>query len=225
MLVVDGGPEASTAIARRFIELARGPGAKIVLILSSDAAVPDAAIREFYRHRFGPLCCTILHTTDRAVADSADFVAPLRDATGVWMTGGKPSALTDIYWHTSTERALHAVLNRGGVVGGSSAGALIQGSRTPTAQPERGFAFLRNTLIMPHLNRGRARDMLVTEISASGTLIGLGVSEQTAALVSGDSLEVIGEGEVVIADGMSHGAQPYALLRSGDRFDLKPRAR
>jgi cyanophycinase len=161
---------------------------------------------------------------DPAVADRADFVAPLRDATGVWMSGGTTSTLPDVYWHTATERELRALLDRGGVIGGSSAGAVIQGARLPTAQPDKGFAFLRNTLIMPHLNRGRAREMLVEEVTASSTLVGLGVSENTAAIVRGNSLEVVGTGDVIVVDGASHAGQPYAVLRSGDRLVFRPRS-
>lgn len=140
------------------------------------------------------------------------------------MSGGTTSTLPDVYWHTATERELRAVLDRGGVIGGSSAGAIILGARLPTDQPDKGFALLRNTLIMAHLNRGRARAMLVEEITASSNLIGLGVSENTAMIVRGDSLEVVGNGDVIVVDGATHAGQPYAILRSGDRLVLRPRS-
>jgi len=218
-LVLDGGPEASTTVGRRFVELAGGPNAKIVLIPSAagDKAARDPALLEFFRARLGAACCTILHTNDRSTADRTDFVAPLREATGVWIAGGDPAVLSNTYWGTATEHALRALLERGGVVGGSSAGALIHGSRTPTANPDRAFAFLRGTVIMPHLNRGHARELLVAEIQRSGGLIGLGISENTAAVITGDRLDVVGDGDVLVVDGTSH------VLRAGDRFNLKPR--
>jgi cyanophycinase len=226
VLVLDGGPEASGPVAGRFVELAGGSEARIVVIPSAggEEFARDPATLESYRKLFGAGRCTVLHTTDRSVADRADFVAPLRDATGVWMSGGTMSTLPDVYWHTATERELRAVLDRGGVVGGSSAGAVVQGARLPTDQPDRGFAFLRDALIMAHLNRGRAREMLVEVVTASPTLVGLGVPENTAVVVRGDSVEVVGAGEVVVVDGGRPAGQPYVLLRAGDRLTLSPRS-
>ena len=77
---------------------------------------------------------------------------------------------------------------------------------------------------MPHLNRGRTREMLVEVVTASSRLVGLGVSENTAAIVRGNSLEVVGTGDVIVVDGASHAGQPYAVLRSGDRLVLRPRS-
>jgi cyanophycinase len=226
VLVLDGGPEASSSIAGRFVELAGGLKSRIVVIPTAGGNEfgRDPATLEAYEKLFGAGRCTILHTMDHAVADRADFTAPLRDATGVWMSGGTTSTLPDVYGHPATERELRAVLDRGGVIGGSSAGALILGARLPTDQPDKGFAFLRNTLIMAHLNRGRAREMLVEAITASSNIVGLGVSENTAVIVRGDSLEVVGNGDVIVVDGVPHAGQPYTVLRSGDRLVLRPRS-
>jgi cyanophycinase len=208
------------------VELAGGDKAKIVLIptAAGDDAARDPATVASYRKLFGSGCCAMVHTSQRAVADRADFVKPLADATGVWMMGGKPSALPDAYWHTATERALREVLERGGVVGGSSAGALIQGSRIPTSHPDNGFAFLRNTFIMPHLNRNNARNMLVGIVGETVGIIGIGISENTAAIVTRDHLEVVGNGEVVVVDGRLRAGKQYIVLQPGERFDLVPRA-
>ena len=69
----------------------------------------------------------MLHTTDRKVADSAEFVAPIKGATGVWLVGGRHWRLADAYLGTRTLKELFNLLDRGGVVGGGSAGATIQG--------------------------------------------------------------------------------------------------
>ena len=72
--------------------------------------------------------CTVLHTTDRKVADSPEFVAPLKDATGVYLEGGRHWRLAEAYLGTLTLKEIFGVLDRGGVVMGGSAGATIQGS-------------------------------------------------------------------------------------------------
>jgi cyanophycinase-like exopeptidase len=76
----------------------------------------------------GALRLEVLHTRDRAVADSDAFVAPLREARGVWFGGGRQWRLADAYLRTRTHAALDELLARGGVIGGTSAGATIQGS-------------------------------------------------------------------------------------------------
>src|SRR5262249_58119965 len=71
---------------------------------------------------------TVRHTRDKAEADTEAFVAPLKTARGVWYDGGRQWRLVDSYFNTRTQRAIEAVLARGGVIGGSSARATIQGS-------------------------------------------------------------------------------------------------
>jgi len=136
------------------------------------------------------------------------------------MMGGVPSTLSDVYWHTATERALREVFERGGVVGGSSAGAVVQGSLVPTTHPDNGFAFLPNTFIMAHLNRNNACDMLLKIVGETRGIVGIGISEKTAAIMTRDHIEVVGTGEVVIDDGRMRAGKQYVVLQPGERFDL-----
>ena len=120
----------------------------------------------------------LLHTRDRARANSEGFVEPLRHASGVWIDGGRQWRLADAYLGTTVEREIKALLARGGVVGGSSAGATIQGSflvrgasgtsRNPDGDNrivmarghETGFGLLANSAIDQHVNaRGREADL------------------------------------------------------------------
>ncbi len=225
-LILDGGPEATPAVARRFLALAGGANARIVLIPSAagEDVARDPATLTQYRRLFGSTCCTVLHTTKRAQADNVAFAKSLASATGVWIMGGQPATLADTYWHTRTEDALRAVLERGGVVGGSSAGATVQGARIPTTRPEQGFAFLRDVFVMAHLDRNNARDMLVRIVREDSRTLGIGVSEHTAAIITQQRLEVLGAGEVVIVDGQDHAGNPYLTLRAGESTRLVPRS-
>src|SRR5262245_33856280 len=115
---------------------------------------------------------TILHAATQAEADREDFVSPLKDATGVWFPGGRQFRLADSYLHTRTLAELHSLLQRGGVIGGTSAGAsilasyLIRGARetnTTVMAPgyEQGFDFLHEAAVDQHLSqRNRENDML-----------------------------------------------------------------
>lgn len=238
-LVVVGGALSDPEIVRIFIELAGGPDAPIVVVPTAggrdDAAYgPECRCLELLA-RNGARNLTVLHSYDRKEADSEDFVAPLLRARGVWFPGGRQWRLVDAYAGTRTEAALQAVLDRGGVIGGSSAGATIQGSflargdtRTNTVMMgdhQVGFGYLRDTAIDQHLlARNRQFDMLEI-LDAHPHLLGIGLDENTAIVVRGDTARVVGESYVAIYDRgtrLPDGAAFY-LLRDGDLFDLRTR--
>src|SRR4030095_8855657 len=85
-------------------------------------------IAKSFLTRAGAKNVAVLHTRDRNVANSTTFVEPLLKARGVWIDGGRQWRLADAYLGTRTQTELQNVLARGGVIGGSSAGATIQGS-------------------------------------------------------------------------------------------------
>ena len=236
-LVVVGGAMQDLGIVRRFIDLAGGADAPIVVIPTAGGAAEYdqfyPGLRQF--RAAGATNLTVIHTNDRAEADSEAFVRPIREAGGVWFPGGRQWRIADSYLDTRTEEELHRVLERGGVIGGSSAGASIQGSylirgdtRTNTimmGDHEEGFGFLRNVGVDQHLlRRNRQFDMLEV-MEAMPDLLGIGIDENTAIVVQGDEFEVIGESYVVIYD---TGAQidtggDFYFLAPGDRFNMATR--
>jgi cyanophycinase len=234
-LIIAGGGKLGPEIVGRFIKLAGGSRARIVVIPTAgdDAAYgPDCACLKMFRE-LGATNLTVLHTRDKAEADAAAFVAPLRDATAVWFVGGRQWRLVDAYAGTKTETAIRAVLARGGVIGGTSAGATIQGSCLVRGAREgneimmapgyeTGFGYLQGAAIDQHITaRGREND-LDAVIKKRPDLLGLGIDQSTAIEVTRDRFKVIGVGHVFIHDGK---AQPnggfYSLLRPGEGFDLK----
>jgi cyanophycinase len=235
-LVVVGGGEVTAAIRARFIELAGGKEAEFVVIPTAQERdeVDREAVKARFAKEFGLEHATVLHTRDPKEADREEFVAPLRKAGGVWFTGGRQWRLTDAYLRTRTQRAIEEVLERGGVIGGTSAGATIQGSYLVRGAPEgnqimmsagheEGFAYLRNVAIDQHLLARKRADDLVAVIEAHPKLLGLGIDEATAIVVQGDQFEVIGKSKVGIYDGQDHDGKRYYFLSPGDRFDLKTR--
>ena len=236
-LVIVGGALRSPEIYRRFIELAGGPDAHIVMIpTAGGAAEYDQYYQGLNRWREnGARNMTVLHTTDRSVADSDDFVAPLKTADAVYFFGGRQWHLVDAYAGTKTEDEIRKVLDRGGVIGGSSAGASIQGSflvrgdtRTNTimmGDHQVGFGYLRNVGIDQHvLKRNRQFDMIEV-IEAHPELLGIGLDENTAIVVHGANFQVIGESYAIIYDsGATTGTDgKFYFLAPGDRFNLATR--
>jgi cyanophycinase len=236
-LVIVGGAMRDPAIVESFLRLAGGKDAPIVII-------PTAGGREEYGQYWSGLLqfkeagatnLTVLHTEDRAVADSEEFVRPIQKARGVFFTGGRQWRLADSYLNTRTHRELWALLERGGVIGGSSAGATIQGSylargdtKTNTilmGDHEEGMGFLRNTAIDQHLLKRNRHFDLIEVVRAHPALLGIGIDENTAIVVRGDQFEVIGQSYVVIYDNTSviPPDGEFYFLAPGDNFDLKTR--
>jgi cyanophycinase len=236
-LVIVGGGLRDQSILQRFIDLAGGPDAPIVVIPTAGGAETYGpywpGLRDF--KTLGVTTITVLHTTDRDVANTEAFVAPLRTARGVWFPGGRQWRLADAYLHTKVQDELRALLDRGGVIGGTSAGATIQGSylvrgdtRTNTimmGDHQEGLAFLRNVAIDQHLLRRNRQFDLIGVIRAHPDLLGIGIDENTAIVVQGDEFEVIGAGYVAIYDHqrrLDSGGLFY-LLAPGDRYNLETR--
>jgi cyanophycinase len=178
---------------------------------------------------------TILHTRDRKVADTPEFVAPLRAARGVWFEGGRQWRLADSYLNTLTQREVLNLLARGGVVGGTSAGATIQGSYLARGDTknntimmgdhEVGFGLVRNTAIDQHVLRRNRQFDLIPLIEKRPELLGIGLDENTAIVVRGDTADVIGQSYVAIYDNRKMVGRDgrFYFLQPGDRFNLKTR--
>jgi cyanophycinase len=236
-LVVVGGAMRSAEIYQRFIALAGGPDAPIVYIPTAGGGEKydefDQALNSWRAN--GARNVTILHTTDPAEADTEAFVAPLKDAGGVFFGGGRQWRLVDAYGGTRTETEIRNVLERGGVVGGSSAGASIQGSYLVRGDTETneimmgdhqvGFGYLRNVGIDQHVLRRNRHFDLVEVVEANPGLLGIGIDENTALVVQGDDAEVVGASYVLVYDNQTttgDGGKFY-FLAPGDRFNLASR--
>ena len=236
-LVIVGGAMQDPVIVKRFIDLAGGPDAPIVVI-------PTAGDAETYSTFWSGLRIfrdnaarnvTVLHTRDRKVADTEAFVAPLTKAQGVFFTGGRQWRLADAYLKTRAHKELDALLARGGVIGGSSAGATILGSflvRGDTKGNElmigdhtEGMAFLKNSAIDQHVLRRNRQFDLVEVMQKHPDLLGIGIDEDTAIVVEGDEFEVIGKRYVLIHDRNAEVSPSggFYFMAPGDTFDLVKR--
>jgi cyanophycinase len=240
-LVIHGGGTVSNEVEKRFVELAGGPDANFVLIPTAES--DEVLTRGGFFQRQGKGWArswgihdghiTMLHARDKARANSEYFIDVLRKASGVWIMGGRQWRLADAYLDTAVEREIKELLARGGVVGGSSAGATIQGSFLVRGDPksneimmsrghERGFGLLSNSAIDQHVNTREREHDLTKVIEKHPELLGIGIDEGAAIVVHGDSFEVIG-GQVAIYDGNRHDGAFYYFLSPGQKFDLRRR--
>jgi len=253
-LIIIGGGTTTPEIWSKFTELAGGVDKACIVVITAaggDSAAFDTASVRKVKTQTKIKNVTLLHTNDLKEANSEKFVASLRKATGVFFVGGRQWRIADSYLNTLTHKAFFEVLERGGVIAGSSAGATIQGSflwrgDTKGAQiligdHTQGLGFLRNSVIDQHLlTRNRMFD-LVNFIKISPKLIGIGLDESTAILVQKDILTVLGKSYVAIYDyntiqgnGAKHTLEndedptasngPFFFLHAGQKYDLGTRA-
>ena len=247
LVIQGGGSDVGTGIFETFINKAGGLGANIVVVPTAGGnRNPDGKIKVYQEEqvvaawkRRGVMNVHMLHTADPKVADTEEFAKILRDANGVWFDGGRQWNIVDSYANTLTLKEFHKVLERGGVIGGSSAGATIQGDylvrgaiagseivMTPEPEHEHGFAFLRKVAIDQHINTRNRWDDIIPVIKKYPDMLGIGLSEGTAIVVTGDRFQVIGKWKVAVHDNKhlyQPWEKPYYVLSIGDVYNMKTR--
>ncbi|GAB3887409.1 cyanophycinase [Spirosoma agri] len=247
-LVIVGGGNMAPELWSRFVELAGGPAkANIVIIpTAGEDSSASKAPRETERLRsLGVKTITILHTRDPKVSNMEAFVAPLKNATGIWFAGGRHWRLADSYLNTLAHKEFNALLSRGGVIGGTSAGATIQGSFMVRGDTKgnsimigdhtQGLDFIHNVTIDQHVLRRNRQFDLIDVIKSKPELLGVGIDEGTAIVVQQNTFEVIGASYVAVytADQIATNAKypsgqnstggPFFFLGKGQKFDLQTR--
>jgi cyanophycinase len=247
LVIVGGGNLTGSGVIEKFIELAGGKDKKFVIVPTAGGnrradgtpIVYDEAEVVAPFKAYGLTDVHMLHTHDPKVADTEAFAAMLKDANAVWFVGGRQWNIVDSYAGTRTLAAFQEVLKRGGVIGGSSAGATIQGDylvrgatagaqimMTDEPNHQHGFAFLRRSAIDQHINTRNRWDDLIPVIEKYPDLLGIGLSEGTAIVVDGDRFQVIGRWKVAVHDN-TRAHQPWEkswfVLSAGDVYDMKAR--
>jgi len=237
-LVIIGGGRTPPDVLARFIELAGGAddGEFVVFPTAMPDPIAPGADSRFLR-RAGVKHVTELPARELNEVDSAENLDLLKRANGVWFGGGRQWHFVDAYEGTETTKLLHDVLKRGGVIGGSSAGATIQGDYLVRGSPfgseimmcegyERGLGFLPGVAIDQHFSaRDRFADMTAL-MDKYPQFLGIGLDESTALVVQGHSAEIMGAGKVYFYDRRQMtdpDAPDYATAAAGDKYDLYDR--
>lgn len=229
-LVIAGGGKLSDEIYDEFVRLAGGEQARLVLIPS---AYPYSDM-DHVRRAFGGwreykvATFDFLHTDDPAEADTARFAQVLERATGVWIAGGAQGRLTYRYGNSKTEVLLRRVVERGGVVGGTSAGAsalsqqMIRDGSATEAVVDRGLGLASQMVIDQHFSQRGRFPRLLGVLEENPGQIGLGVDEETAVVLHDNQLRVLGTGRAALCFGPTHtgDGSTVHLLKSGEAVDI-----
>jgi cyanophycinase len=237
-LVIVGGGGMPEGLVGKFVELAGGPEATIVVVPTADEGpIADnddrvGGVRMF--KSAGVKNVHVLRGRTRAEIETPEQIEVLKKAKGVWFGGGRQWRFVDCYEGTPVVGLFRDVLRRGGVIGGSSAGATIQGDYLVRGSPlvntimmadgyERGFAFLPGVAIDQHFSQRNRFEDLAGVVDRFPQVLGVGIDESTALVVKGTTAEVVGPGAAFFY----HRGEGPDLNRekvpSGGRYDLAGR--
>ncbi len=227
--MIVGGGRVTVEIERQFMKLAGGKSARIVVIPTASMYADQPEEERGFLKRWqalGAASVRLLHTRNREEANRHEFVQPLREATAVWISGGDQSRLTESYRGTAVQRELQQLLQRGGVIGGTSAGAAIMSEDmitggTRVAKIGKGLGLLPDVVIDQHfLKRDRAQRLLGV-LQSKKAHVGIGIDEATAVVVRGRALEVVGDSYVIVFTASD--PLQMRVLKAGDRHILEPK--
>lgn len=237
-LVIVGGGRLPEELTQKFIELAGGPESLIVVLPTANPApLPPSAREADFLVRAGAKNVKVLDARRREEVESPAFLDVVKEAKGIWFGGGRQWRFVDAYEGTKAVDTFRGVLRRGGVIGGSSAGATIQGDYLVRGSPlgneemmaagyERGFAFLPGTAIDQHFAQRKRFGDMTKVVAAHPQLLGIGLDESTAIIVQGHVAEVMGQNKVHFYDRsqpVAEGEPDYTSVEAGGKYDLKVR--
>ncbi|MCW7540818.1 cyanophycinase [Aquabacterium sp. A7-Y] len=217
-LVIIGGAEdreQDKPILKRFTELASA-GEGSVLVITAASTEPEEMWKT-YRDAFGELGvrhCEPLHIRSRDEANDPAMSEKMRQAGGVFMTGGDQKRLLSLIGGTEVCKTMRTRYAQAGLcVAGTSAGASALSEHmltmTGSAHPERdppclgvGLGFIGDAVIDQHFSERGRLGRLLAAIAHNPKLIGVGIDENTALIVhGGQGIEIVGEGGVTLMDG------------------------
>lgn len=254
LLIIGGAEdkEGDCKILREFLRCAGGTKAHIVIMTAATSLpgeVGDNYIRVF--ERLGAEDVRVVDTQTPDDANNAEYLEAIQQATGIFFTGGDQARIISCLKDTKLDAAMHKRYSEGIIIGGTSAGAammpdmmIIEGDsetnpRVDVVAMGPGMGFLPDVVIDQHFAQRGRLGRLVTALLLQPAVLGFGIDENTAILVSGDELEVIGESAVTVIDeseklhdniegrlkdeGLAICGAKLHILPHGYRFNLKTR--
>lgn len=238
LFIVGGGAGFDDQL-KQFVKLAGGEGKAVVVIFQTAAPDPlsDGARIKTAFQKAGARKAIVLNARTQADVESSAFLDALKEATGVWFGGGRQWRFVDCYENTKALPLLFDVLQRGGAIGGTSAGATIQGDYLCRGGVfnnfdiryegyERGLGFLKGVAIDQHFTQRKRHADMTSLVKTYPQYLGIGIDEATALVVRGSVGEVVGQGKVFFYDTkrkLLDKGLDYEALSAGGQYELKER--
>lgn len=210
-IILAGGGNLPDTIWKRFIHMAGGESARILIIPT--ARYTDSLYHAIFKNevqifkRLGIKSVDILHAPNPSIANSDSFVKRLENFDGIWIAGGYTCLLAESYTNTLFNKSLKQWVFNGGVLGGTSAGASIIGEIMPRTIGCRqkmnqnsytGFKIIPKSIIEQHLNTRARESNIISMQKRLPDHLGIGVDEATALIINDSVWEVIGNSKIIM---------------------------
>jgi cyanophycinase len=244
--------EGTSDILRKFLDVAGGKGARIVVVPTASKLEETGRRYERLFRKLGADEAKALPITSRDEAGKPEWLDYIERANGIFVTGGNQLRLTTILGGTPIAKAIRRANSRGVAVGGTSAGAAIlsehmiafgEEGNTPHAGKVAlvpGFGLTNRILIDQHFRQRDRLGRLLTALAYNPFAVGIGLDEDTAAFIDHNrNLTVVGTGALTIIDAseLTHSSiaeaeqdEPVSMtnvrlhvLTEGGMFDLETR--
>ncbi len=254
LFIIGGGEdkEGDCTILAEFVRLAGGRSARLV-VMTVATDEPEQVGREYQQtfRRLGAKSVRVVDVSARSDSSDRKRLAALRQATGIFFTGGDQLHVTSLIGGSEMDLLLHQLYEQGVVIGGTSAGAammsnsmFVRGSgeenpRLENLQLGPGVEFVLGGMIDTHFSQRGRHGRLISAVAQYPHDLGIGIDENTALVVKDDIFEVIGEGAVTVIDagGLTYTNVPdlepdeglalynvkLHILPAGHRFSLSER--
>lgn len=209
LVVAVGGGGTPPEVIAHVVALAGGADARVLVLPQASATSDGEGSADMWREH-GAGEASVL--ADLGAPDAAARIAA---ANVIWMPGGVQSRLMERLKEHALDDALRAAHARGAIVGGTSAGAAVLSSVMISGAPEPsalrsgampalvGLGLVPWAIVDQHFVERDRLARLLTAVLDHPELIGVGVSEGTAALIDGLSITVMGRGHVLLYDARS----------------------
>jgi cyanophycinase len=215
-LVIIGGAEdkqGDCTILREFIRRSGGLQARIV-VMTVATGLPGEVGEDYIKvfEKLGVEDVRVVDNAKREDASDPAAIEAINKATGVFFTGGNQARIIEMLKDTELDTALHQRFAEGLVVAGTSAGAammpdvmIVEGDseaspRMNAVEMGPGMGFLPGIVIDQHFAQRGRLGRLLSALAQQPAVIGFGIDENTAIAISGNHLEVIGEGAITVVD-------------------------
>ena len=254
-LVIIGGAEdrdGDCTVLRKFIRCAGGVNARII-VLTAATTQPREVGNDYVRifERLGVESIRVINTENRDDSDRIEALEAAEQATGAFFTGGDQARIIDLIKGTKLDAILHKRHAEGLVIAGTSAGAammpdvmIIEGEsqtspRVDVVAMGPGMGFLPGIVVDQHFAQRGRLGRLISALVQQPSVLGFGIDEDTAVVIEGDELEVVGKGAITVIDESSASYNnlsellkdealavfgvKLSILPHGFRFNLKTR--
>jgi cyanophycinase len=205
--------ENDRRILERFVSASGGGQADIVVIPTASRMHETGARYEQLFTDIGAARVTVMDFDTRRDCQEPGRLTRLEEASGIFFTGGNQLRLTTLLGGTPVARLIRSANARGVTVGGTSAGASILSEHMIAAGDEGsavvagsvrlapGLGLTNRFIIDQHFRQRDRLGRLLTALAYNPFAIGIGLDEDTAALIGPDeTVEVEGTGGVTIVD-------------------------